>query len=137
MTLDDTFATQNETSVLGVEVRALRAQVCRLISGQAIESDHLCQHHDADLAARAEVDRLRTKVDALTAELAAVRTAPTIEAAIDRLKLSEATALKARSGEWDLGEIAAANAESHAAELALIAAILVAQEAARRDPSHP
>lgn len=44
------------------EVRALRAQVCRLVSGQAIESDALCQHHDADLAALAEVASLREKL---------------------------------------------------------------------------
>lgn len=98
---------------------------------------HWCGHGitvaDVKRAVAAEIARLVR----LTAELAVIRTAPTIEAAIDRLKLSEATALKARSGEWDLGEIAAANAESHAAELALIAAILVAQEAVRRDPSCP
>lgn len=46
--LRDLAAAQDETE-------RLRAQICRLVSGQAIESDHLCQHHDADVAALARL----------------------------------------------------------------------------------
>lgn len=35
------------------EIAALRSQVCRLVSGQEIDGDHLCQHHGADVAALA------------------------------------------------------------------------------------
>lgn len=57
---------------MDAETAALRKQICRLVSGQAIESDHLCQHLDADVEARAEIARL-------TADLNATRIALTRE----------------------------------------------------------
>lgn len=55
------------------ELDLARAQICRLVSGQALESDHLCQHLDADVAALAEVAALRQEL-AEVAHMLAVAT---------------------------------------------------------------
>lgn len=59
---ESVVAARRYAPALIAEVRSLRAQVCRLVSGQAIESDALCQHHDADVASLAEVAKLRAKL---------------------------------------------------------------------------
>lgn len=65
---------------MDAEVAAIRQQICRLVSGQAIESDSLCQHHDEAIEALAEVADLRAKLTAARA------VPPDIEAAILMLR---------------------------------------------------
>lgn len=63
----------DDVTAMIAEVRSLRAQVCRLVSGQAIESDALCQHHDADLKALAERDEARAELGRVQATVDALR----------------------------------------------------------------
>lgn len=51
------------------EVEALRAQVCRLTDGTAIESDHLCYHHNEHIANLAVIAELRERLNATREEL--------------------------------------------------------------------
>jgi len=48
---------------------SLNRQVCRLVSGHAIESDHLCQHHGADVAALAQIARYQAAAVAVATEI--------------------------------------------------------------------
>ena len=51
------------------EIAALNRQVCRLVSGQEIEGDRLCQHHGADAAALAQVARYQEAAVAVATEI--------------------------------------------------------------------
>ncbi len=51
------------------EIAALRGQVCRLVSGQEIDGDRLCQHHGADVAALAQIARYQVAAVAVATEI--------------------------------------------------------------------
>lgn len=52
-----------ELTAARAAIAALHRQVCRLVSGHAIESDSLCQHHGADVAALAQLATLKSKIE--------------------------------------------------------------------------
>lgn len=51
------------------EVEALRAQVCRLNGGTAIESDYLCRHNNEEVRLLAVIADLRERLNATREEL--------------------------------------------------------------------
>ena len=99
---------------MDAEMAAMRKQICRLVSGQAIESDHLCQHLDADVEARAEIARLTADLNAtriaLTADQQeAVEACNAVAAERDRASAASAD-LRAEREAWK-AEVAELRAE--------------------------
>ena len=62
-------AAVEELTAARAEIAALNRQVCRLVSGQEIDGDHLCQHHGADLEALAQVARYQAAAVAVATEI--------------------------------------------------------------------
>lgn len=60
---------QDAFAALIEEVAQLRTQVCRLTDGTAIESDHLCYHHNEHIANLAVIAELRERLNATREEL--------------------------------------------------------------------
>lgn len=62
-------AAVEELTAARAEIAALNRQVCRLVSGQEIDGDRLCQHHGADVAALAQVARYQAAAVAVATEI--------------------------------------------------------------------
>lgn len=62
-------AAVEELTAARAEIAALNRQVCRLVSGQEIDGDRLCQHHGADVAALAQIARYQAAAVAVATEI--------------------------------------------------------------------